>query len=693
MARDQLILDRYRPMAQAGAGGFGTVRIAWDTRIQRKVAIKCIELDESEVLRAQEIAAQATEKQDTAVQAAQAAQTPQPTQPKRGNQNGDTLLLGTREEANPKPASPEPPEPTEPVDSANPEGPETAPKRWLSHLPGLDEARTAATLADPNIVTVYDFEVQGSTAYLIMEYVEGVTLAQLLRNHESDLTLDMAAAIFFSVAHALEAAHDHQVLHLDIKPDNVLVNQQGQVKVTDFGLATLADANGCGTTGGGTIGYMPLEQMRQESLDARADEWALASLAYEMLTGENPFVAPSLERAEAAIEDAELVLPSLCWDNMDADMDDVLFAALDPDREERYETVSEFAEAMEPFLGDPEQGREELAALLNPAEEEPERMPAAPRPPRVPLVERISDRGGAILARIFCVAGSALAGMVASANLPWVTGWDSPLLWGLVGMCVLGAAIRPHLGALLSFSLWSVSMILAGEPLLGIALLAVTALWWWFVGRIGNAPAVAALAQPLCGAVGFAALAPLAAGCFLGVRRSLATAAFSTCTALLMSGFAHQYGIVSWISLDALAGWNPGLAIPNEFWLSTFPGIDMNGVATLVFSEPDIWCTAASWLVAAMAWSACCLRGARAFDILGACLACTVLIAGSIAAAWLCANAALWTPTPPPFATIAISYLPDAVIPGVIAIAAAIAGIPDRVRWEAETQDVRHPLG
>ena len=69
---------------------------------------------------------------------------------------------------------------------------------------------------------------------------------------------------------------------------------------------------------------MPLEQMRQESLDARSDEWALASLAYEMLAGENPFLAPDLQRAEAAIEDAELVLPSLCWDGMDAEADDVL---------------------------------------------------------------------------------------------------------------------------------------------------------------------------------------------------------------------------------------------------------------------------------------------------------------------------------------------------------------------------------
>ena len=99
----------------------------------------------------------------------------------------------------------------------------------------------------------------------------------------------MAAAVFGSVAHALEVAHENQVLHLDIKPDDVLINRQGQVKVTDFGLATLADAGGFGAAGGCTIGYMPLEQMRGVSLDARCDEWALASVTYEMLAGENPF--------------------------------------------------------------------------------------------------------------------------------------------------------------------------------------------------------------------------------------------------------------------------------------------------------------------------------------------------------------------------------------------------------------------
>ena len=106
--------------------------------------------------------------------------------------------------------------------------------RTLSRIPGLDEARTAAMLSDPNIVAVYDFEIQDSTAYLIMEYVEGMTLTELLHNHDAELTLDIVAAVLDGVAHALEVAHENGVLHLDIKPDNILINHAGQVKVTDF---------------------------------------------------------------------------------------------------------------------------------------------------------------------------------------------------------------------------------------------------------------------------------------------------------------------------------------------------------------------------------------------------------------------------------------------------------------------------
>ena len=378
MARgNRLILDRYEPIGTAGVGGFGTVQIAWDPRIQRRVAIKTIPLTELDAYRANLPGAQA-------VSASPTADRWHGVQPwNEFLESEDAAIRGERVEFGGYPAADFSPDdfPADPDEVIS-----------LSHLPGLDEARTAAMLQDPRIVTVYDFEIRDRMAYLIMEYVEGITLTRLLFDYPDYLTLDMVAAVFDAVAGALMVAHKAGVLHLDIKPDNIIINPQGQSKVTDFGLATLADASGAGTTGGGTIGYMPLEQMRREHLDARTDEWSLAAVTYEMLTGDNPFRVGSLDEAEAAILDAELILPSLCWDNLDEQADDVVFYALDPDREERYESVAHFAEEMDKFLGDPENGSNQLALVVSDAlgladafaddvDEEGEWEEAAPAPP------------------------------------------------------------------------------------------------------------------------------------------------------------------------------------------------------------------------------------------------------------------------------------------------------------------------
>jgi len=425
MARHDLILDRYEPLGTAGVGGFGTVQIAWDPRIQRKVAIKTIHLTELDAYRAKLPGAQAAagpapvsaaERWHGALPWEDAPEDePQMTLPWQDEPEAEPrkVTLPWEDESRDEPrqtALPwqDAPESDGPEESPEPEpeaeaAPENNAVTSLAHLPGLDEARTAAMLDDPRIVTVYDFEVRDRTAYLIMEYVEGITLTRLLRDYSDGITLDMVTAVFDAVAGALMTAHAAGVLHLDIKPDNIIITPQGQSKVTDFGLATLADASGVGTTGGGTIGYMPLEQMRREHLDARTDEWSLASLAYEMLTGSNPFRADTLSEAESAIENAELVLPSLCWPNLDDQIDDVVFYALDPNREERYASVADFAEEMDKFLGDSLQGEDDLSYAVSdalglledePEEEEPEKPEKEPRK-RAPLQSGSSILKGA----------------------------------------------------------------------------------------------------------------------------------------------------------------------------------------------------------------------------------------------------------------------------------------------------------
>lgn len=536
----------------------------------------------------------------------------------------------------------------------------------FEHIPGLEEARSVAKLSDTNIVTVYDCAVEGSSAYVIVEYVEGKTLAQIIDEVDDDITLDVVAAVFSAVSHALEVAHGEHTLHLDIKPENVIVNGKGQAKVADFGLAALMDATGSGTTGGGTIGYMPLEQMRQEPLDVRTDEWALASLTYEMLTGSNPFFADDLDAAEEAIEEAELVLPSLCWDELDAEADEVMFAALDPDMDERYEDVAAFSAALSPYLGNAKKGKRVLADIVNgkmeePAAEEPERV----WEPLPPLVDRLGLRGAAIVGRIVAAAAVALLAAAGMANLHLTPGsamglaTDAPIAYGVViAVCALVAVIRPSIGVLFGYGAFVVGLAGAGAWVPAVLLTAATGAWWYFVGRRGTAQAVSALMQPLFGSVGFAAASPVTCGVLLPVLQSVITAAFAFASALIMAG-CGSVDIMNWDAVMHLG-------------FSSNPAAGCLAVA----SQPATWVIGASWIAAAGLYSLLCVRGTRAFDIAGSVVAAAVLMLGACAAAHLASFGGSWLPAP--------AALLGALVPGVLGILAAVMSIPDRARWAEE---------
>jgi serine/threonine-protein kinase len=154
------------------------------------------------------------------------------------------------------------------------------------------EARTLARLAHPNIVTVYDFGAQDGVAYLVMELVEGRSLAALLA--EGALPVAQAAAIAAQVCDALGAAHRAGIIHRDVKPANILIPAGGGVKVCDFGIARLQHAAGQATltavdTAIGTSDYMAPEQAAGDPVDARTDLYALGCVLYAMLTGSPPF--------------------------------------------------------------------------------------------------------------------------------------------------------------------------------------------------------------------------------------------------------------------------------------------------------------------------------------------------------------------------------------------------------------------
>lgn len=674
MARQQLILDRYRVKKKAGAGGYGSVYHAYDTKLKRNVAIKTIEVSEADMARARLIAMEERLRDELAgTGEISLGEADGRAGSELADAAGPSFSDGQPDESSDLPSKASLTRSFAAADAGDDQddAPDFAEDDLFDHIPGLQEARMVAQLSDKNIVTVYDCVLQDGVAYIIMEYVEGKTLAQILDESADLVTPDVIAAVFSSVAHALDVAHSSEVLHLDIKPDNVMVDKRGVVKVTDFGLATLTDSSGHGAAGGGTIGYMPLEQMRQEALDVRTDEWALASLTYEMISGSNPFFADDLDEAEAAIEEAELVLPSLCWDEFDSGIDDVVFTALDLEPDERYPSIARFADALNPYLGDAEEGSVRLSAIVRGAEvEEPEAEPE-PLPPAVPLVERVSDRAVSGVVRFVSAAGAAAVAALALVNIhldpasAWGLANDAaPVFAGLLLAVVVLAALKPRIGALASLIALSAALLANAAYALGVGLLLVSFLWWRFAASGDETQAAVLLLQPLLGSAGFAAVSPVAAGCFLTVGRAAATASFSAFLAVILASFGSR----------DLMGWN---ALGN----ARFSGLDVQAVFLDVVTDPGTWVVAASWVAAAVLVSLFCARGTKGFDVTGACLAAAALIAGACVAAGVeapanASGAATWLPS--------VGALVGSLFPGVLGVLLAGFGVADRVRWEPE---------
>ena len=153
----------------------------------------------------------------------------------------------------------------------------------------IQEARSAARLAHPNVVNVFDQGQDDDSAYLVMEYLPGITLRELLQDHKV-LTSEQAMDILEAVLSGLAAAHRAGIVHRDLKPENVLLADDGRIKIGDFGLARAATANtATGAALLGTIAYLSPELVTRGIADTRSDIYALGIMLYEMLTGEQPY--------------------------------------------------------------------------------------------------------------------------------------------------------------------------------------------------------------------------------------------------------------------------------------------------------------------------------------------------------------------------------------------------------------------
>ncbi len=250
------------------------------------------------------------------------------------------------------------------------------------------EARLAAALAHPNVVGVYDVGEENGQYYMVMEYVPGDNLKQIIAR-EAPMPLGTVVSFMRQLAAALDFAHTHGVVHRDIKPENILVTDKREVKVGDFGIARALAGSALTATGTvlGSVSYFSPEQASGQQATAESDLYAAGMVLYEMLTGHVPFAGPNpVAVAMAQVNDSP-ALPTNFVPELPRPVEAVVLKAIAKDPSQRYHS-----------------GYELMAALTAAAK-------PAPPPPvvaqtEVPRARRASSAAGAAGAAPTVVAGS-----------------------------------------------------------------------------------------------------------------------------------------------------------------------------------------------------------------------------------------------------------------------------------------------
>src|SRR5512147_1989518 len=207
------------------------------------------------------------------------------------------------------------------------------------------EAKAAGRLSHPNIVTIYDVGKSGDVAYIAMEFLQGRELRDILNDNQR-LPVDQVIDIVAQVAVGLAYAHEHDIVHRDVKPSNIMVVRDGHVKITDFGIARMASASVRTQTGMvlGSPKYMSPEQVMGKLADRRSDIFSLGVMLYEMLTGQAPFNGENVNAIMYQTLNTVPPPPSTLRPGVPDMLNFIVAKALAKDLDDRYQNAKEFAD-------------------------------------------------------------------------------------------------------------------------------------------------------------------------------------------------------------------------------------------------------------------------------------------------------------------------------------------------------------
>lgn len=210
----------------------------------------------------------------------------------------------------------------------------------------IEEAQAAACLSHANIVGIYDVNEEDNIHYIVMELLDGVTLKEYIR-YKGSLSPEETVNIALQVAEGLRAAHAQNIIHRDVKPQNIMITKDNKVKVADFGIAhMMANGTSMSTISMGSVHYSSPEQSQGKACDARSDIYSLGVTMYEMITGIVPFDGDSVVSIALAHANDIVVKPSKIVENVPADVEAVILKCLEKKPENRYATVGDLIDAL-----------------------------------------------------------------------------------------------------------------------------------------------------------------------------------------------------------------------------------------------------------------------------------------------------------------------------------------------------------